>query len=146
MLYLHSKIYLLLKACHWSLSSPLIFSISMFCWQRALLLSQSDVTHPSISVGIRTRKQGMENDDCFIQVPDENSLESRGEERSKEKQKRGKINGALCRTAKWSSWSIGQEHVFVCHRDQDPFAWVGHRNTSPITPPHAFHLLPFTLE
>lgn len=38
--------------------------------------SQSDAaTHPSISVGVRTRKQGMENDDGFIQVPDENPLQ-----------------------------------------------------------------------
>lgn len=49
------------------------------------VLPQSDVTHPSISVGIRTRKQGMENDDCFIQVPDENSLEMEGEREGRER-------------------------------------------------------------
>lgn len=70
-----------------------------------------------------------------------------GKKETKEnREKRGKINGALCRAARRSSWSIGQEHVFVRHRDQDPFAWAGHRNTSPITPPHAFHPLPFTLQ
>lgn len=67
------------------------------------LLPQSDVTHPSVSVGIRTRKQGMENDDCFIQVPDEYSLERWGvewEDRNKNREKRNKINGALCRAAR----------------------------------------------
>lgn len=51
---------------------------------KVLLLPQSDVTHPSISVGIRTRKQGMENDDRFVQVPDENSLEMEGEREGRE--------------------------------------------------------------
>lgn len=48
------------------------------------------VTHPSISVGVRPREQGMENDDRFIQVPDEHPLESRsarGEEKHKERQR-----------------------------------------------------------
>jgi len=46
----------------------------------------------------------MENDDCFIQVPDENSLERWGQNRpgggvetKKNREKRSKINGALCR-------------------------------------------------
>lgn len=62
--------------------------------------SQSDAaTHPSISVGVRTRKQGMENDDGFIQVPDENPLqrmrvcgggESGGRHKEKQREKEAK--------------------------------------------------------
>lgn len=32
-------------------------------------------THPPISVGIGPSEQGMENDDCLVQVPDEHPLQ-----------------------------------------------------------------------
>lgn len=87
----------------------------------------------------------MENDDCFIQVPDENSLERWGAEggggwkkQRKTERKEAKSIVHSVGLARWSSWSIGQERVFVRHRDQDPFAWVGHRNTPPSTPTACF--------
>lgn len=36
-------------------------------------------THPPISVGIGPRKQGMENDDRLIQVPDKHSLQRKNQ-------------------------------------------------------------------
>lgn len=37
------------------------------------------ITHPSVSVGVRPREQRMENDDCFVQIPNEHALEGNGQ-------------------------------------------------------------------
>lgn len=59
----------------------------------------------------------------------------RGRKTQRKTKRRGKINGVLCRAAKWSSCSRGQEHVFACEREQNPF---GHHNSGPITPATCF--------
>lgn len=48
-------------------------------------------TYPSISVSIGPCKQGMENDDCLIQIPNEYSLK-----------KENQINVFLCEADTWN--------------------------------------------
>jgi hypothetical protein len=36
-------------------------------------------TYPPVSVGVGPRKQGVENNDCLIQVPDEYSLQRKNQ-------------------------------------------------------------------
>lgn len=65
----------------------------------------------------------MENDDGLVQVPDENPLRSPGQsggrrkQREKQGEKEAKSMVHSVGTARRSSWSIGQEHVFVRRRD-----------------------------
>lgn len=60
------------------------------------------ITHPSESVGVRSSEQGMENDDCFIQIPNEHALRK---ERAK----------SMAHSACKMIWlSIGRVHRFMC--------------------------------
>lgn len=85
-------LYLLTTDPRWNQYSLARFG---FCFFLLQIKNEATVTHPSISVGVRPREQGMENDDRFIQVPDEHSLESRsarGEGRHKERQREKRQN------------------------------------------------------
>lgn len=36
-------------------------------------------THPPVSVGVGPSEQGVENDDCLVQVPDEHPLQRKNQ-------------------------------------------------------------------
>ncbi len=55
-------------------TDPLSVYFSKLCHNICLCLHLKYITYPSISVGVRSREQGMENNDCFIQIPNEHAL------------------------------------------------------------------------